>query len=247
MIDVRDLRVTYPNGYEALSSVNLTVREGEIVALIGRSGAGKSTLLRCLNGLQTVTSGSVRVDGVDIAHLGRQQLADVRRRTGFIWQESHLVLRSSVFTNVLTGRLGHRRGHRRSLLSLLHIFDRQDREIAVRSLERVRLLHLAHQRSDRLSGGEKQRVAIARALAQEPRVLLADEPIASLDVDLSEQVMQDLVRVARDEGVPTVISLHDVTAARTFSDRIVALADGTTVFDGLPSALDARALDRIYR
>jgi phosphonate transport system ATP-binding protein len=243
MLEVHELRVVYPNGFEALTSASLTVNDGEIVVLIGRSGAGKSTLLRCLNGLQPITSGTVRLDGADISHLSPAQLADVRRSIGFIWQEHNVVERLSTLENVLTGRLGHRR----SIASLLHFFDRRDREIAVRSLERVSLLHRANQRADRLSGGEKQRVAIARALAQQPRILLADEPVSSLDVELSWHVMNDLVRIARDEGVPTLIGLHDVPLARTFADRVVGIAGGRTVFDGPPSGLDDQVLNRIYR
>jgi phosphonate transport system ATP-binding protein len=243
MLEVHELRVIYPNGFEALKSASLTVNDGEIVVLIGRSGAGKSTLLRCLNGLQPITSGTVRVDGTDISHMSPAQLADVRRSVGFIWQEYNVVKRLSALENVLTGRLGHRR----SIASLLHFFDRRDREIAIRSLERVNLLHRASQRADRLSGGEKQRVAIARAIAQQPRILLADEPVSSLDVELAWHVMNDLVRVARDEGVPTLIGLHDVPLARSFADRVVGIADGNTIFDGPPSDLDDQALDRIYR
>jgi phosphonate transport system ATP-binding protein len=243
VLEVRDLRVVYPNGYEALRSVSLTVRDGEIVAVIGRSGAGKSTLLRCVNGLQRVTAGEVLLDGADVGRMDEARLQDVRRACGFIWQEYNLVERLSVLENVLAGRLGHHRG----LASLCHYFGPAHRRVALRSLERVNLLHRARQRADRLSGGEKQRVAIARALAQEPRVLLADEPVASLDVELSWQVMNDLVAVARDEGVPTLISIHDVDLARAFADRVAGIALGRTVFDGPPHALDEDALDRIYR
>jgi phosphonate transport system ATP-binding protein len=243
VLEIRGLRVVYPNGFEALRSVDLAVGPGEIVAVIGRSGAGKSTLLRCVNGLQPLSAGAVRLDGVDLAGLGPAELRALRRRIGFIWQEYNVVERLSALENVLTGRLGHAP----SLASLLHYFERANREVALRSLERVNLLHRASQRADRLSGGEKQRVAIARALAQEPRLILADEPVASLDVELSWQVMTDLVGVARDEGVPTVISIHQVELARAFADRVVGIARGTVVFDGPRAALDQAALDRIYR
>lgn len=242
MLEVRDLRVVFPNGIEALRGATLNVRRGEIVALLGPSGAGKSTLLRCLNGLQPISGGTVRVDGSDVATLSPAQLAKLRRRIGFIWQEHQLVLRLSAFTNVLTGRLGHRSG----LASLVGLFSRADREIALNSLDRVHLRQRARQRGDRLSGGERQRVAIARAFAQQPQVVLADEPVASLDRDLSWAVMRDLVAIAREEGVPTLISLHDVALARAFADRIVGLAGGVTVFTGTPATLDDRALDTIY-
>jgi phosphonate transport system ATP-binding protein len=222
VLEVHGVRVVYPNGYEALQSIDLTVTDGEIVAIIGRSGAGKSTLLRCMNGLQQPTAGSVLLDGRDITCLSPAELNDVRRGIGFVWQEYNVVERLSVISNVLLGRLGYRRG----LPSLMHHFGRADREVAVRSLERVNLLHRAEQRADRLSGGEKQRVAIARALAQQPRLLLADEPVASLDMELAWQVMNDFVTVARAEGVPTLISIHAVDLARAFCTRIVALPTG---------------------
>ncbi len=243
MLDIRALHVVYPNGYEALKSVSLTVRDGEIVALIGRSGAGKSSLLRCINGLQPIVGGSVVLDGLEVSRLSASALADLRRQIGFIWQEYNVVERLSVMDNVLTGRLGYHRGWR----SLVHFFGRREREIAVRSLERVNLLHRATQRADRLSGGEKQRVSIARALAQQPRLILADEPVASLDYERAWQVMHDLVRVSRNEGVPTLVTIHAVDLARTFADRIVGIAHGTVVFDGSPAELDEGALDAVYR
>jgi phosphonate transport system ATP-binding protein len=243
MLEVDRVGVIYPNGVEALKSVSLTVRPGEIVAVVGRSGAGKSTLLRCINGIQRPTSGTIRLNGVDVTSLHGEGLRRLQQRIGFIWQEYNLVLRLSVMTNVLCGRLG-----RSSLLpSLFHYFSRHDREIAVRSLERVNMLHRATQRADQLSGGEKQRVGIARALAQEPHILLADEPVASLDPELSWQVMSDLTHVARDEGVPTVINIHQVELAKAFCDRIVGIARGVVVFEGTAGELDEAAMDLIYR
>lgn len=243
MLSIRDLKVVYPNGYEALKSVSLEVNSGEIVALIGRSGAGKSTILRCINRLQPATSGQIVLDGVDIAGLGAGEVRRMRSRIGFVWQEYNLVDRLTVMKNVLSGRLGHHSG----VASCLHWFDTGQRQIALASLERVNMVHRATQRSDRLSGGEKQRVAIARALAQQPTIIVADEPVASLDVELSWQIMSDLVRVARDERVPTLISIHDVELAKAFCDRIVGLAQGEIVFDGPPAALDRAALDRVFR
>ena len=243
MLEIQGVRVVYPNGYQALASVDMTARNGEIVALIGRSGAGKSTLLRTINGLQRVTEGRIRLDGKDISAMVGNGLQDLRRSVGFVWQEFNLVDRLPVLDNVLCGRLGYNRG----VASLFRYFSSADREIAVRSLERVNLVHRATNRADRLSGGEKQRVAIARALAQQPRVLLADEPVASLDVELSWHVMSDLVRVARDEGVPTILSIHQVDLATAFADRIVGIAQGRVVFDGTPETLTEDALDRIYR
>ncbi|MGE0056648.1 MAG: phosphonate ABC transporter ATP-binding protein [Dehalococcoidia bacterium] len=243
MLQIKDLRLVYPNGYEALKSISLSVDRGEIIGVVGRSGAGKSTLLRCINGLERPTSGSVILDGADTATMSGAELRKHQQQIGFIWQEYNLVERLSVMSNVLTGRLAASDG----IASLFFYFNRQQREIAVRSLERVNMLHRAKQRADRLSGGEKQRVSIARAVAQQPKLILADEPVASLDPELAEQVMEDLARVARDEGVPTLINIHAIDLAKQFCDRIVGIAQGVVVFDGKPSALDQAALDRIYR
>jgi phosphonate transport system ATP-binding protein len=243
LLEIKDLRLVYPNGYEALKSVNLTVDRGEIVAVVGRSGAGKSTLLRCINGLERPTEGSVVLDGQDVAKLSGPALRALQQRIGFIWQEYNLVERLSVMSNVLCGRLACSEGPG----SLLFYFNRKQREVAVRSLERVNMLHRARQRADRLSGGEKQRVAIARAVAQQPALILADEPVASLDPELSVQVMADLARVARDEGVPTLINIHAIELARMFCDRVVGIANGVVVFDGPLADLDEAAMDRIYR
>jgi phosphonate transport system ATP-binding protein len=243
LLEIANLRLVYPNGYEALKSVDLKVEPGEIVAVVGRSGAGKSTLLRCINGLERATEGRVVLDGQDISRLNGPELRALQQRIGFIWQEYNLVERLSVMTNVLSGRLACCEGPK----SLLFYFNRGHREIAVRSLERVNMLHRAKQRADRLSGGEKQRVSIARAIAQQPKLLLADEPVASLDPELAVQVMEDLARVARDEGVPTLINIHHVDLARMFCDRVVGIAKGVVVFDGPVSSLDDAALDRIYR
>ena len=243
MLEVRNLGLVYPNGYEALKSVTLRAAGGELVAIVGRSGAGKSTLLRCINGLERPTSGSVVLDGVEVNALPRGDLRRLQGSIGFIWQEFNLVERLTVMNNVLTGRLAHAPAFGSAFLH----FDRCHREFAVRSLSRVNMLHRATQRADRLSGGEKQRVAIARALAQEPRLILADEPVASLDPELSEQVLADLASVARAEGVPTLINLHAVDLAKRYCDRVVGIAEGIVVFDGHPSALDDDAMHRIYR
>jgi phosphonate transport system ATP-binding protein len=243
LLEIRGLRVVYPNGYEALRSIDLTADAGEIVAIIGRSGAGKSTLLRCINGLQRPTEGSIVLDGEDIASMNAEQIARARRRIGFIWQEYNLIDRLPVLTNVLVGRLGYNL----DVKSLLGYFDRSDREIAVRNLERVNMIARANQRADRLSGGEKQRVSIARAMTQTPKILLADEPVASLDPELALQVVGDLGRVARMDQVLTLLSIHEVSLAKAVADRIVGIAQGLVVFDGAPHLLDEDATNRVYR
>lgn len=243
LLEVSDLRVVYPNGHEALQSISFGAAAGEIIAVIGRSGAGKSTLLRCINGLQRPTAGAIALDGQQLGALNEEQLRRMRRRIGFVWQEYNLVDRLSVLSNVLTGRLGYAAGAG----SLFGYFRRTDRALALRNLERVNLLNKAEQRADRLSGGEKQRVSIARAVSQEPTVLLADEPVASLDPELAWQVMSDLARVAREDGVLTLINIHQVTLARSFADRVIGIAQGKVVYNGPPAGLDDVVLNRIYR
>lgn len=243
LLEICDLRLVYPNGHEALRSISLRAERGEIVAIIGRSGAGKSTLLRCVCGLQRATSGAIHLGGEDIVAVDPRRLRAIRRRIGFIWQEYNLVDRLPAITNVLTGRLGYAN----AAASLMGFFDRTHREIAIRNLERVGLYEKANQRADRLSGGEKQRVSIARAMSQEPTILLADEPVASLDPELAEQVMADLARVAREDGVTTLINIHQVELARAFADRVIGIAQGEVVYDGPPIGLNEAVLDRVYR
>jgi phosphonate transport system ATP-binding protein len=241
-LEISELRLVYPNGHEALKNVSFSANKGEIVAVIGRSGAGKSTLLRCLNGLERPTSGRIVLDGQLITGMNNLQLQELRAKVGFIWQEYNLVERLPVIDNVLTGRLKYNSTHK----NLLGYFDRSHREIAVHSLERVNMVHRARYRSDRISGGEKQRVSIARALAQQPSVILADEPVASLDPTLSAQVIGDLARVAREDGTLTLINIHQVDLARKYCDRMIGLAQGVIVYDGPPDGLDESAMRRIY-
>ncbi len=243
MLEIKDVRVVYPNGTEAIKSVSATIQQNEIVAIIGRSGAGKSTLLRAIDGMQKVTSGSIILDGKDVTTMSNDQLRKHWTQVGFIWQEYNLVLRLPAITNVLLGRLGHNR----TLGSLVGYFAREHRAIALNSLDRMGMLHRAKFRADRLSGGEKQRVNIARAVSQKPKLLLADEPVASLDPELKWQVMEDLARVAREEGVPTLINIHEVDLAKAFADRLIGIAQGVVVFDGPPSDLNDDEMDQIYR
>lgn len=243
LLEVDNLRQVYPNGHEALKQVSFRADAGEIVAVIGRSGAGKSTLLRCINGLEPVTSGEIVVDGKSVTRLDKKELGRLRRRIGFVWQEFNLVDRLPVLTNVLSGRLGYKG----VLAGAFGYFDQSERELAVHNLERVNLLHRASQRADKLSGGEKQRTAIARAMTQKPRILLADEPVASLDPELAATVLSDLARIAREDGVLALINIHQIELARLFCDRILGLAQGRVVFDGPPSDMSEDVLDAIYR
>jgi phosphonate transport system ATP-binding protein len=243
MIEVRELRKTYPNGYEALKSISFTVPKGQMVAIIGRSGAGKSTLLRCLNGLLPVSSGHITVNGIGITEVSAQERRALRRRIGFVYQEYNLVERSTVFRNAISGRLGQMP----PWSSAFGIFPRRDREVALHCLERVQLLHKATQRADSLSGGEKQRVSLARALAQEPWVILADEPVASLDPELAREVMGFLRTAATDEGLPVLVNIHDVELAKEYVDRMIGIAEGIVEFDGTPAQLTVNIQRSIYR
>ncbi|GAC1362999.1 MAG: phosphonate ABC transporter ATP-binding protein [Ktedonobacteraceae bacterium] len=243
VLEVKDLSKVYPNGYEALSDVSFELQKGEFVCIIGRSGAGKSTLLRCINGLISVTRGSVRVQGTDLTSLTDDEKLLLRRNIGFIFQEFNIVGRLSVLQNVLTGRLGYVN----NIQAVLGYFGREHREKALECLARVNMLPRATYRADNLSGGEKQRVAIARALAQEPLLLLADEPVASLDPELSWSIMGDLRRVAKELGVSTLVNIHDIDTAKHFADRIIGIARGRILYDGHPEQLNDSLLQEIYR
>lgn len=243
MLEVKNLRKVFPNGYEALSDVSFTVQKGEFVCIIGRSGAGKSTLLRCINGLILSTDGSIRINDTDVTKLSGQSRLLLRRRIGFIFQEFNLVDRLSVMRNVLIGRIGYINNFN----SLISFFDRKHRQKALWCLQRVNMVHRAKARADRLSGGEKQRVSIARALAQEPLLILADEPVASLDPELAWGVMNSLRTIAKEENVPTLVNIHDLEIAKLFADRIIGIAKGRILYDGPVDGLDAATLKEIYR
>jgi len=244
MVEVRNLSKAYGRNPPALRDISLQFRRGEFVVLLGPSGVGKSTLLRCLNHLVHPTAGSVVVDGDDLGRLSGRQLLKARRQIGMIFQEFNLVNRMSVLTNVLCGRLGSLSLWR----ALTWSFPRADVERAVRALERAGLTdpELYMRRADTLSGGQKQRVAIARALVQEPKLILADEPIASLDVVMRTQIMELIGDIARRDGITVVMSLHQIDSARRYADRIIALAGGGIVFDGPPAKLGDDMVQRIF-
>jgi len=239
MIHVTGLSVRF-GPVTALDSVGLEFRKGEFTVLVGRSGAGKSTLLRCLNHLQLPTRGSVEVDGIGPLSV-RRNLRQHRRRTGVIFQLHHLMPGQTALQNVLAGRLGYH-----STLRSLFPLPQSEFDRAVACLERVGLLSRALAKVEQLSGGERQRVGIARALCQEPTVLLADEPVASLDPATAEEVMTLLARICREEKLTPVVSLHQLEIARRFGERIVGLADGRVVFDGPPADLSDEHLRAIY-
>ena len=223
-----------------LRGIDLQVDAGEFVVVLGQSGAGKSTLLRCINRLARADSGTLQVAGIDALACADPRL--LRQQVAMIFQHHNVVPRLSVLKNVLTGRLGAVS----TLASVLHLFRRKDIELAMQCLARVELDHKAHQRTDALSGGQMQRVGIARALAQRPKVILADEPVASLDPKTARLVLQYLRDASRELGITVVCNLHQVEYAREFGDRIVGLAHGSLVYDGSPQGLGEADLQRIY-
>jgi len=241
MLRIENLVKEYPGGIRALEDVSIEVRDGEFVVLIGLSGSGKSTLLRCINRLVEPTSGRILLDDLDISAAKASDLRKVRRNIGMIFQQFNLVKRSSVLTNVLTGRLGYVSQWQ----GLLAHFGEEDYRRALVNLERVGLRDRAHQRADRLSGGQQQRVAIARALMQEPKIMLADEPVASLDPATSHSVLKYLQQINR-EGMTVICSLHFLSLARTYGTRVIALKAGRLMFDGKPSEIDAERFRSIY-
>jgi phosphonate transport system ATP-binding protein len=242
MLQVENLTKVFPDGTVALRNVSFTVKEEEFLAVIGLSGSGKSTLLRCINRLIEPTEGRVIWDGVDITAAKGEELRRIRRQIGFIFQQFNLVKRSTVLTNVLSGRLGYAR----PWLSLLHIFSGEDHKRALAALERVGISEKAYNRADQLSGGQQQRVGIARALMQEPKVILADEPVASLDPVLSHSILQYLELLNREDGIMVLCSLHFLDLVHRYATRVIGLKDGEMVFEGKPKELSRERFKEVY-
>ncbi|KAA2214611.1 phosphonate ABC transporter ATP-binding protein [Teichococcus oryzae] len=230
----------------AVDGVSLAVPAGQMVGVIGRSGAGKSTLLRMINRLAEPSSGRILHDGTDVTGLRGQALRDWRTSCGMIFQQFNLVSRLDVLTNVLVGRLNHHPGLGGTLATLFKRFPAAERVMALEALDRLGLVDQALQRADTLSGGQQQRVAIARALMQQPRIILADEPIASLDPANARTVMEALRDVNRREGITVLCNLHHLDTARHYCDRIVAMQGGRVMFDGPPAALTPARVREIY-
>jgi phosphonate transport system ATP-binding protein len=245
LVEIRNLAKAYGSAEPAINDISLSFRSGEFIVLLGPSGVGKSTLLRCMNFLVRPTIGQVIFDGQDLGALTSKQLLTVRQRIGMIFQEFHLVNRMSVLSNVMCGRLGSLNVFR----ALTFTFSKEDHIRAVRALMRVGLEdpELYLRRADTLSGGQKQRVAIARMLVQEPKLILADEPIASLDIIMREQIMDLIVEIARRDGIAVVMSLHQIDVARKYADRIVGLSQGKVIFDGAPKQLSDNVVETIFR
>ncbi|MBO0981200.1 phosphonate ABC transporter ATP-binding protein [Microbacterium sp. SD291] len=240
LVTARGLEVAYDDA-KVLDGVDLDLFPGEMVALLGASGSGKSTLMRSLTGFAPISSGSVRVAGHDVINLHRGQLRTLRSDVGQVFQQFNLIPRLSVMTNVLTGAL-----HSAGPINLVGGFSREHRRRALELLDRVGIAHKATSPARSLSGGQQQRVAIARALMQQPKVILADEPVASLDPKLADSVLELLREIATEDGIPVLVSLHVLPLALAHSDRIVGLRHGEVVVAGATSQLDAAALQNLY-
>lgn len=242
ILRIENLTKVYPNGVQALTDVSFTVPPGQFCAVIGLSGSGKSTLLRCINRLIDPTSGRIIFDGVDVTAANDAELRRARRRIGMVFQHFNLVHRSPVLTNVLAGRLGYTS----PVWSLFNRFTSQDIAKAHAQLERVGLADKAENRADALSGGQQQRVGIARALMQDPRLILADEPVASLDPVLAHSIMRHLEEINQQDGVTVLCSLHFLDLVHAYADRVIALNQGQLMFDGPPEEIDDRKFKDIY-
>lgn len=228
MLEIKNLTKIYDDGTVALRGLNFNVEPGEFLVIIGLSGSGKSTLLRCINRLIEPTQGKIIWEGTDITSAEPAQLRRIRRKIGMIFQHFNLVKRSNVITNVLSGRLGYVN----PLTSMYHSFPAKDREMALQALERVGIADQAKKRSDELSGGQQQRVGVARALMQQPRMILADEPVASLDPVLAHTILGYLESMNQDEGITVLCSLHYLDLIQRYATRVIGLRDGQIVYRG---------------
>ena len=242
IIKLKNLHKVYATGTHALKDINLEVKEGEFCILLGLSGSGKSTLLRCLNRLIEPTSGDIHIDGTNVVAAKGKQLRHIRRKIAMIFQQFNLIKNLSSLTNVLSGKLGYS-----TLIHSLTLSQHKDDvKVALENLERVGLKEFADKKTRNLSGGQQQRVAIARALMQNPQVILADEPVASLDPATADSVMQYLGELNKSDNMTVICSLHFLSLARKYGTRVVALKDGKIVFDGTPKEIDEKKFKEIY-
>jgi phosphonate transport system ATP-binding protein len=242
MIEFNHVSKVYPNGTIGLKDIHLKIQPGEFVVIVGLSGAGKSTMLRSINRLHEITDGEILIDGKSITAAKGRQLREMRRGIGMIFQSFNLVRRSTVLRNVMSGRVGYHS----TMRTVLGLFPKEDIRLAMDALERVNIREKAYIRADQLSGGQQQRVSIARALAQEAKIILADEPVASLDPLTTHQVMDDLKRINRELGITTIVNLHFIDLAREYATRIIGLRAGEVVFDGSVSEATDACFADIY-
>ncbi len=232
----------YPNGTKGLDDVNLTIENGEFVAIIGRSGAGKSTLLRAVNRMHYITDGTLTVDGINVSELKGKALRRFRRKIGMVFQSFNLITKTTVIKNVLTACVPDMSFWR----VVFGLFSREDKISALESLDKVGILDKAYIRADQLSGGQQQRVALARTLTQKPEIILADEPVAALDPVTAKQVMEDFVKINKELGISILLNIHHVELAIEYSDRVLGIKAGRIVYDGPSKEGTQEVLDRIY-
>lgn len=242
MIEFKNVGLVYPNGTEGLKNVNVKINDGEFVVIVGLSGAGKSTFIRSINRLVTPTSGELLVDDENILEHKGKNLRALRTKVGMIFQNYNLVRRSNVLKNVLAGRLGHVGTFR----SILNLYPKEDVALAYENLKRVNIADKLYNRADELSGGQQQRVSIARVLTQQPKYILADEPVASLDPPTSHQVMTYLRKINKTDKITTIVNLHFIDMAMEYADRIIGMRAGEVVFDGPVSEVTEQTFEEIY-
>ena len=243
ILEFQHVSKVYNNTTKALDDLSFSVKEGEFLSIIGPSGAGKSTILRCINRLVNATDGKIINDGKDIMHINKRQLRNVRTKTGMIFQHYNLVDRLSVMENILHGRLGQKS----TFSGMIGHYSESEKEQAFAILEELGLAEQAYKRCDALSGGQKQRVGIARAIMQQPKLILCDEPIASLDPKASKTIMDHLAQINQSMQITCIVNLHQVDVAMKYSQRILGIAAGKLVFDGTPSELTQEKIHEIYQ
>ncbi len=242
MIEFSHVDKVYNNGVKGMDDVSLKIEQGEFVAIIGLSGAGKSTLIRTINKMIDITAGKLTVDGVDVSALKGKALRRFRRKIGMVFQSFNLVNRTTVVNNVLSARVADMP----LIRVLLGLYSKKDKILALESLDKVAILDKAYIRADQLSGGQQQRVALARTLAQNPQIILADEPVAALDPVMADAVMEDFKRINKEMNITVVINIHHVDLALQYADRVVGIRTGRIVYDGPAAAIDDDTLKEIY-
>lgn len=242
MIKFENVQKVYPNGFQALKDINLEIEQGEFVAIIGLSGAGKSTLIRCINRMHDISSGELLVNDVNVSKLKGKEIREFRKNIGMIFQSFNLVTRSTVLKNVLVSSVPDQPLWRR----ILGVFPQEDKIRALEALDNVGILDKAYTRVDQLSGGQQQRVALARTMARNPGIILADEPVASLDPVTARTVLEDLKRINRDLNVTILLNIHHVELALEYCDRVIGIRQGEVVYDGATDSVTQEILDEIY-
>lgn len=243
MIEFKNVSKRYPNGFEGLKNVNLSIEQGEFVAIIGLSGAGKSTLIRTINRMHDITGGTLTVDDTDVMTLQGGSLRAFRRKIGMIFQSFNLITRTTVIKNVLTAFVPDMPWWR----ATFGIFTKEEKIAALEALDKVGILDKAFVRADQLSGGQQQRVALARTLAQNPQIILADEPVAALDPVTAKQVMNDFLRINKEMKITVLINIHHVDLALQYASRVIGIRAGEIVYDGAADQVDQEVLNAIYQ